>query len=191
MESNDVKFKLIPLTKEEYISLKKEAYKLVDKFREYSLKEKYNFLKSLKFKDSTSYKIFLSTLILPNDAEILKEKDKIKLISVFSKKTGLSTKISRNLVLFKIAEYKITNLEQYINFDNNSENNLPDRISLEEASKKPIDFSGDDVDELMTTIFPDQPYVQFQQQVDNLFRKKIEKLFLQGTQEASIKNQIR
>ena len=191
MESNDVKFKLIPLTKEEYISLKKEAYKLVDKFREYSLKEKYNFLKSLKFKDSTSYKIFISTLILPNDAEILKEKDKIKLISVFSKKTGLSTKISRNLVLFKIAEYKITNLEQYINFDNNSENNLPDRISLEEASKKPIDFSGDDVDELMTTIFPDQPYVQFQQQVDNLFRKKIEKLFLQGTQEASIKNQIR
>lgn len=191
MESNDVKFKLIPLTKEEYISLKKEAYKLVDKFREYSLKEKYNFLKSLKFKDSTSYKIFLSTLILPNDAEILKEKDKIKLISVFSKKTGLSTKISRNLVLFKIAEYKITNLEQYINFDNNSENNLPDRISLEEASKKPIDFSGDDVDELMTTIFPDQPYVQFQQQVDNLFRKKIEKLFLQRTQEASIKNQIR
>lgn len=191
MESNDVKFKLIPLTKEEYISLKKEAYKLVDKFREYSLKEKYNFLKSLKFKDSTSYKIFLSTLILPNDAEILKEKDKIKLISVFSKKTGLSTKISRNLVLFKIAEYKITNLEQYINFDNNSENNLPDRISLEEASKKPIDFSGDDVDELMTTIFPDQPYVQIQQQVDNLFRKKIEKLFLQGTQEASIKNQIR
>lgn len=191
MESNDVKFKLIPLTKEEYISLKKEAYKLVDKFREYSLKEKYNFLKSLKFKDSTSYKIFLSTLILPNDAEILKEKDKIKLISVFSKKTGLSTKILRNLVLFKIAEYKITNLEQYINFDNNGENNLPDRISLEEASKKPIDFSGDDVDELMTTIFPDQPYVQFQQQVDNLFRKKIEKLFLQGTQEASIKNQIR
>ena len=191
MESNDVKFKLIPLTKEEYISLKKEAYKLVDKFREYSLKEKYNFLKSLKFKDSTSYKIFLSTLILPNDAEILKEKDKIKLISVFSKKTGLSTKISRNLVLFKIAEYKITNLEQYINFDNNSENNLPDRISLEEASKKPIDFSGDDVDELMTTIFPDQPYVQIQQQVDNLFRKKIEKLFLQRTQEASIKNQIR
>lgn len=191
MESNDVKFKLIPLTKEEYISLKKEAYKLVDKFREYSLKEKYNFLKSLKFKDSTSYKIFLSTLILPNDAEILKEKDKIKLISVFSKKTGLSTKILRNLVLFKIAEYKITNLEQYINFDNNSENNLPDRISLEEASKKPIDFSGDDVDELMTTIFPDQPYVQFQQQVDNLFRKKIEKLFLQRTQEASIKNQIR
>ena len=191
MESNDVKFKLIPLTKEEYISLKKEAYKLVDKFREYSLKEKYNFLKSLKFKDSTSYKIFLSTLILPNDAEILKEKDKIKLISVFSKKTGLSTKISRNLVLFKIAEYKITNLEQYINFDNNSENNLPDRISLEEASKKPIDFSGDDVDELMTTIFPDQPYVQIQQQVDNLFRKKIEKLFLQGTQEASIKNQTR
>lgn len=191
MESNDVKFKLIPLTKEEYISLKKEAYKLVDKFREYSLKEKYNFLKSLKFKDSTSYKIFLSTLILPNDAEILKEKDKIKLISVFSKKTGLSTKISRNLVLFKIAEYKITNLEQYINFDNNDENNFPDRISLEEASKKPIDFSGDDVDELMTTIFPDQPYVQFQQQVDNLFRKKIEKLFLQGTQEASIKNQIR
>lgn len=191
MESNDVKFKLIPLTKEEYISLKKEAYKLVDKFREYSLKEKYNFLKSLKFKDSTSYKIFISTLILPNDAEILKEKDKIKLISVFSKKTGLSTKILRNLVLFKIAEYKITNLEQYINFDNNSENNLPDRISLEEASKKPIDFSGDDVDELMTTIFPDQPYVQFQQQVDNLFRKKIEKLFLQGTQEASIKNQIR
>lgn len=191
MESNDVKFKLIPLTKEEYISLKKEAYKLVDKFREYSLKEKYNFLKSLKFKDSTSYKIFISTLILPNDAEILKEKDKIKLISVFSKKTGLSTKISRNLVLFKIAEYKITNLEQYINFDNNSENNLPDRISLEEASKKPIDFSGDDVDELMTTIFPDQPYVQIQQQVDNLFRKKIEKLFLQGTQEASIKNQIR
>ncbi|HIS90334.1 MAG TPA: hypothetical protein IAC20_01585, partial [Candidatus Faecisoma merdavium] len=77
MESNDVKFKLIPLTKEEYISLKKEAYKLVDKFREYSLKEKYNFLKSLKFKDSTSYKIFFSTLILPNDAEILKEKDKI------------------------------------------------------------------------------------------------------------------
>lgn len=191
MESNDVKFKLIPLTKEEYISLKKEAYKLVDKFREYSLKEKYNFLKSLKFKDSTSYKIFISTLILPNDAEILKEKDKIKLISVFSKKTGLSTKISRNLVLFKIAEYKITNLEQYINFDNNSENNLPDRISLEEASKKPIDFSGDDVDELMTTIFPDQPYVQIQQQVDNLFRKKIEKLFLQGTQEASIKNQTR
>lgn len=191
MESNDVKFKLIPLTKEEYISLKKEAYKLVDKFREYSLKEKYNFLKSLKFKDSTSYKIFLSTLILPNDAQIIKEKDKIKLISVFSKKTGLSTKISRNLVLFKIAEYKITNLEQYINFDNNSENNLPDRISLEEASKKPIDFSGDDVDELMTTIFPDQPYVQIQQQVDNLFRKKIEKLFLQGTQEASIKNQIR
>lgn len=191
MESNDVKFKLIPLTKEEYISLKKEAYKLVDKFREYSLKEKYNFLKSLKFKDSTSYKIFLSTLILPNDAEILKEKDKIKLISVFSKKTGLSTKISRNLVLFKIAEYKITNLEQYINFDNNDENNFPDRISLEEASKKPIDFSGDDVDELMTTIFPDQPYVQIQQQVDNLFRKKIEKLFLQGTQEASIKNQIR
>lgn len=191
MESNDVKFKLIPLTKEEYISLKKEAYKLVDKFREYSLKEKYNFLKSLKFKDSTSYKIFLSTLILPNDAEILKEKDKIKLISVFSKKTGLSTKILRNLVLFKIAEYKITNLEQYINFDNNSENNLPDRISLEEASKKPIDFSGDDVDELMTTIFPDQPYVQIQQQVDNLFRKKIEKLFLQRTQEASIKNQIR
>ena len=191
MESNDVKFKLIPLTKEEYISLKKEAYKLVDKFREYSLKEKYNFLKSLKFKDSTSYKIFISTLILPNDAEILKEKDKIKLISVFSKKTGLSTKILRNLVLFKIAEYKITNLEQYINFDNNSENNFPDRISLEEASKKPIDFSGDDVDELMTTIFPDQPYVQFQQQVDNLFRKKIEKLFLQGTQEASIKNQTR
>lgn len=191
MESNDVKFKLIPLTKEEYISLKKEAYKLVDKFREYSLKEKYNFLKSLKFKDSTSYKIFLSTLILPNDAEILKEKDKIKLISVFSKKTGLSTKILRNLVLFKIAEYKITNLEQYINFDNNGENNLPDRISLEEASKKPIDFSGDDVDELMTTIFPDQPYVQIQQQVDNLFRKKIEKLFLQGTQEASIKNQTR
>lgn len=191
MESNDVKFKLIPLTKEEYISLKKEAYKLVDKFREYSLKEKYNFLKSLKFKDSTSYKIFLSTLILPNDAEILKEKDKIKLISVFSKKTGLSTKISRNLVLFKIAEYKITNLEQYINFDNNDENNFPDRISLEEASKKPIDFSGDDVDELMTTIFPDQPYVQIQQQVDNLFRKKIEKLFLQGTQEASIKNQTR
>ena len=191
MESNDVKFKLIPLTKEEYISLKKEAYKLVDKFREYSLKEKYNFLKSLKFKDSTSYKIFLSTLILPNDAEILKEKDKIKLISVFSKKTGLSTKISRNLVLFKIAEYKITNLEQYINFDNNDENNLPDRISLEEASKKPIDFSGDDVDELMTTIFPDQPYVQFQQQVDNLFRKKIEKLFLQRTQDESIKNQIR
>ena len=189
MESNDVKFKLIPLTKEEYISLKKEAYKLVDKFREYSLKEKYNFLKSLKFKDSTSYKIFFSTLILPNDAEILKEKDKIKLISVFSKKTGLSTKILRNLVLFKIAEYKITNLEQYINFDNNSENNLPDRISLEEASKKPIDFSGDDVDELMTTIFPDQPYVQFQQQVDNLFRKKIEKLFLQRTQEESIKNQ--
>lgn len=189
MESNDVKFKLIPLTKEEYISLKKEAYKLVDKFREYSLKEKYNFLKSLKFKDSTSYKIFISTLILPNDAEILKEKDKIKLISVFSKKTGLSTKILRNLVLFKIAEYKITNLEQYINFDNNGENNLPDRISLEEASKKPIDFSGDDVDELMTTIFPDQPYVQIQQQVDNLFRKKIEKLFLQGTQEASIKNQ--
>ena len=191
MESNDVKFKLIPLTKEEYISLKKEAYKLVDKFREYSLKEKYNFLKSLKFKDSTSYKIFISTLILPNDAEILKEKDKIKLISVFSKKTGLSTKISRNLVLFKIAEYKITNLEQYINFDNNDENNFPDRISLEEASKKPIDFSGDDVDELMTTIFPDQPYVQIQQQVDNLFRKKIEKLFLQGTQEASIKNQTR
>ena len=191
MESNDVKFKLIPLTKEEYISLKKEAYKLVDKFREYSLKEKYNFLKSLKFKDSTSYKIFLSTLILPNDAEILKEKDKIKLISVFSKKTGLSTKISRNLVSFKIAEYKITNLEQYINFDNNDENNFPDRISLEEASKKPIDFSGDDVDELMTTIFPDQPYVQIQQQVDNLFRKKIEKLFLQRTQEASIKNQIR
>lgn len=191
MESNDVKFKLIPLTKEEYISLKKEAYKLVDKFREYSLKEKYNFLKSLKFKDSTSYKIFISTLILPNDAEILKEKDKIKLISVFSKKTGLSTKILRNLVLFKIAEYKITNLEQYINFDNNGENNLPDRISLEEASKKPIDFSGDDVDELMTTIFPDQPYVQIQQQVDNLFRKKIEKLFLQGTQEASIKNQTR
>ena len=191
MESNDVKFKLIPLTKEEYISLKKEAYKLVDKFREYSLKEKYNFLKSLKFKDSTSYKIFISTLILPNDAEILKEKNKIKLISVFRKKTGLSTKILRNLVLFKIAEYKITNLEQYINFDNNSENNLPDRISLEEASKKPIDFSGDDVDELMTTIFPDQPYVQFQQQVDNLFRKKIEKLFLQRTQEASIKNQIR
>lgn len=191
MESNDVKFKLIPLTKEEYISLKKEAYKLVDKFREYSLKEKYNFLKSLKFKDSTSYKIFLSTLILPNDAQILKEKDKIKLISVFSKKTGLSTKILRNLVLFKIAEYKITNLEQYINFDNNDENNFPDRISLEEASKKPIDFSGDDVDELMTTIFPDQPYVQIQQQVDNLFRKKIEKLFLQGTQEASIKNQIR
>ena len=191
MESNDVKFKLIPLTKEEYISLKKEAYKLVDKFREYSLKEKYNFLKSLKFKDSTSYKIFLSTLILPNDAEILKEKDKIKLISVFSKKTGLSTKISRNLVLFKIAEYKITNLEQYINFDNNDENNFPDRISLEEASKKPIDFSGDDVDELMTTIFPDQPYVQFQQQVDNLFRKKIEKLFLQRTQDESIKNQIR
>ena len=191
MESNDVKFKLIPLTKEEYISLKKEAYKLVDKFREYSLKEKYNFLKSLKFKDSTSYKIFLSTLILPNDAEILKEKDKIKLISVFSKKTGLSTKILRNLVLFKIAEYKITNLEQYINFDNNSENNLPDRISLEEASKKPIDFSGDDVDELMTTIFPDQPYVQIQQQVDNLFRKKIEKLFLQRTQDESIKNQIR
>ncbi len=189
MKSNDVKFKLIPLTKEEYISLKKEAYKLVDKFREYSLKEKYNFLKSLKFKDSTSYKIFLSTLILPNDAEILKEKDKIKLISVFSKKTGLSTKISRNLVLFKIAEYKITNLEQYINFDNNSENNFPDRISLEEASKKPIDFSGDDVDELMTTIFPDQPYVQIQQQVDNLFRKKIEKLFLQRTQEESIKNQ--
>ena len=107
MKSNDVKFKLIPLTKEEYISLKKEAYKLVDKFREYSLKEKYNFLKSLKFKDSTSYKIFISTLILPNDAEILKEKDKIKLISVFSKKTGLSTKILRNLVLFKIAEYKI------------------------------------------------------------------------------------
>ncbi len=191
MESNDVKFKLIPLTKEEYISLKKEAYKLVDKFREYSLKEKYNFLKSLKFKDSTSYKIFLSTLILPNDAEILKEKDKIKLISVFSKKTGLSTKILRNLVLFKIAEYKITNLEQYINFDNNSENNFPDRISLEEASKKPIDFSGDDVDELMTTIFPDQPYVQFQQQVDNLFRKKIEKLFLQRTQDESIKNQTR
>lgn len=191
MESNDVKFKLIPLTKEEYISLKKEAYKLVDKFREYSLKEKYNFLKSLKFKDSTSYKIFLSTLILPNDAQIIKEKDKIKLISVFSKKTGLSTKISRNLVLFKIAEYKITNLEQYINFDNNDENNFPDRISLEEASKKPIDFSGDDVDELMTTIFPDQPYVQIQQQVDNLFRKKIEKLFLQGTQEASIKNQTR
>lgn len=189
MESNDVKFKLIPLTKEEYISLKKEAYKLVDKFREYSLKEKYNFLKSLKFKDSTSYKIFISTLILPNDAEILKEKDKIKLISVFSKKTGLSTKILRNLVLFKIAEYKITNLEQYINFDNNGENNFPDRISLEEASKKPIDFSGDDVDELMTTIFPDQPYVQFQQQVDNLFRKKIEKLFLQRTQEESIKNQ--
>ena len=189
MESNDVKFKLIPLTKEEYISLKKEAYKLVDKFREYSLKEKYNFLKSLKFKDSTSYKIFISTLILPNDAEILKEKDKIKLISVFSKKTGLSTKILRNLVLFKIAEYKITNLEQYINFDNNSENNFPDRISLEEASKKPIDFSDDDVDELMTTIFPDQPYVQFQQQVDNLFRKKIEKLFLQRTQEESIKNQ--
>lgn len=189
MESNDVKFKLIPLTKEEYISLKKEAYKLVDKFREYSLKEKYNFLKSLKFKDSTSYKIFLATLILPNDAEILKEKDKTKLISVFSKKTGLSTKISRNLVLFKIAEYKITNLEQYINFDNNGENNLPDRISLEEASKKTIDFSDDDVDELMTTIFPDQPYVQFQQQVDNLFRKKIEKLFLQRTQEEIIKNQ--
>ena len=111
------------------------------------------------------------------------------MISVFSKKTGLSTKISRNLVLFKIAEYKITNLEQYINFDNNSENNFPDRISLEEASKKPIDFSGDDVDELMTTIFPDQPYVQIQQQVDNLFRKKIEKLFLQRTQEESIKNQ--
>ena len=149
------------MTIDEYISIKNWAYNSVEYFRNLSLKEKYNFIKSLPINNKEVLNIFLSTLILPNDLELM---------TLFSNNKNLNEiahkfNVPFTLIIRKKLELREMNIVGYIKSG---------KISQQSALQQPVNLNNkDDIDDLLLTIFPNQPYIAYKQKEDFEAKQKI------------------
>lgn len=149
------------ITLEKYILIKNWAYNSVEYFRTLSLKDKYIFIKSLQIKDKNILDIFLSTLFLPNDLELITLFSNNKDVNGIAKKFN----VPFNLIIKKKLELREINLIELIN---------EGKISKESAMQKPIDLNEkDDIDDLLLAVFPDQPYIAYTEKQNELIKQKI------------------
>ena len=149
------------MTIDEYIAIKNWAYNNVEYFRNLSLKEKYNFIKSLPFNNKEILNIFLSTLILPNDLE---------LVTLFSNNKNLNEiahkfNVPFTLIIRKKLELSEMDIISYIESG---------KISHQSALQQPINLNDeDDIDDLLLAVFPDQPYITYTKKQNELVKQKI------------------
>lgn len=150
------------MTVQEYILLKNWAYNSVEYFRNLSMVEKYNFLKSLPFKDKVTLDIFLATLFLPNDLELITLFSNNKNIEEIAKQFNVPI----NVIVRKKLELQEMDIAGYIK---------EGKIKEQSALQRPIQLTNDDddIDELLLVVFPEQPYIAYKQKEEIYAKEKI------------------
>lgn len=154
---------VLPYTK--YIDIKTEAYKIVPYFNSLSMEGKYEFIENcIKYQvGSIEYKIFLNTLLIPNDIKFMDDYKNIKNINSLSS----FYRVPPSFIIRKIceiSEYKLDFLikEGFIGHDLASQNYDWTQI------KK------DDLDEFVKIVSYHQPII-IAEYIDEIqYRGKIE-----------------
>jgi len=91
------------LSKEEYITIKTKAYELASTLAKEEIEGLINFINSKNIKNSGKKEIFISTLLYPNDMDVIIEREENHVHDI--KGLEKATLIPTNILILKLSEY--------------------------------------------------------------------------------------
>jgi len=91
------------LSKEEYITIKTKAYELASTLAKEEIEGLINFINSKNIKNSGEKEIFISTLLYPNDMDVIIEREENHVHDI--KGLEKATLIPTNILILKLSEY--------------------------------------------------------------------------------------
>lgn len=144
---------------EAYVFAKTFAYNCIKFFNNLSMKQKLEFIEScIPFsKNSDFFRIFISTLLLPNDIEFINTYNREKSINYLSKKYNVPSIV----IVIKMAELEKYNLLGLLNFG---------IIDKNLACQNNNEINND---ELLLAVFPNQPLIEVERIQDEYNKQQI------------------